>query len=151
MSITDRQRGLTLIELIVFIVIVAAALAGVLAVFNVTTRHSADSLVRKQALAVAESLLAEIEARPFNCPGGASCVPVTVANRAQTHAVGDYAGFAMSGIAGIDGAAIPALAAYNAAVAVIPATLNGANGMEITVTVTNGADSVVVTGWRGAY
>lgn len=145
------QHGLTLIELIVFIVIVGAALAGVLSVFNVTMRHSADPLVRKQALAVAESLLEEIEARPFNCPPDASCVPVTVANRAQTHAVGDYAGFAMNGISGIDGAAIPALATYNAVVAVAAVALNGAHGMEIVVTVTNGPESVVVTGWRGAY
>ncbi len=60
-----RQRGLTLIELIVFIVIVSVALAGVLTVLNHTTRHSADPLVRKQALAIAEALLEEVMLQPF--------------------------------------------------------------------------------------
>lgn len=65
MSIIDRQRGLTLIELIVFIVIVGVALAGVLTVLNHTTQHSADPMVRKQALAIAESLLEEVMAQAF--------------------------------------------------------------------------------------
>ncbi|MCE9569660.1 MAG: type II secretion system GspH family protein, partial [Rhodocyclales bacterium] len=42
-----RQHGLTLIELIVFIVIVSVALAGVLSVLNLTARSSADPMIRK--------------------------------------------------------------------------------------------------------
>jgi MSHA pilin protein MshD len=60
-----RQRGLTLIELIMFIVIVSVALVGVLTVFNVTTRSSADPMIRKQMLAIAESLLEEVMLQPF--------------------------------------------------------------------------------------
>lgn len=60
-----RQSGLTLIELVVFIVIVSVALAGVMLVLNTAVRGSADPVVRKQALAIAESLLAEIEQQPF--------------------------------------------------------------------------------------
>ncbi|MDD2706258.1 MAG: hypothetical protein PHU07_13135, partial [Acidocella sp.] len=60
-----EQRGVSLIELIMFIVIVGVALAGVLLVMNATTRSSADPLVRKQALAIAESLLEEVELMPF--------------------------------------------------------------------------------------
>lgn len=60
-----RQCGVTLIELIVFIVIVGAALAGVLKVLQVTNRDSVDPLVRKQALSIAESLLLEITQQPF--------------------------------------------------------------------------------------
>lgn len=59
------QRGVSLIELIMFIVIVGVALAGILLVMNVTTRNSADPLVHKQALAIAESLLEEVELMPF--------------------------------------------------------------------------------------
>ena len=71
MSINSRftqsahQRGLTLIELLVFIVVVSVAIVGVLAVLNFTVRHSADPLVRKQAIAIAESILSEIEQQPF--------------------------------------------------------------------------------------
>lgn len=60
-----RQRGVTLVELILFIVIVGVALTGILSVMNVTVRGSADPMARKQAIAIAESLLAEIEQQPF--------------------------------------------------------------------------------------
>jgi MSHA pilin protein MshD len=64
-SVSAKQRGASLIELIMFIVIVSVALAGILLVMNVTTRASADPLIRKQALAIAESLLEEVELMPF--------------------------------------------------------------------------------------
>jgi MSHA pilin protein MshD len=57
--------GLSLIELIAFILVVGIALAAVLTVINVGARASADPMVRKQALAAAESLLEEIEQQPF--------------------------------------------------------------------------------------
>jgi len=57
--------GLTMIELVIFIVVVSIAVAGVLSVLALTTRHSADPLQRKQALAIAEALLAEVEMMPF--------------------------------------------------------------------------------------
>jgi len=60
-----RQRGISLIELIMFIVIVSVALAGILLVMNVTTKSSADPIIHKQALAIAESLLEEVELMPF--------------------------------------------------------------------------------------
>lgn len=60
-----RQSGLTLIELILFIVVVGVGLAGILAAYNLVVRSSADPMVRKQALAIAESLLLEIEQQPF--------------------------------------------------------------------------------------
>ena len=60
-----RQRSITLIELLVFIIIVSVAIVGVLSVLNLTVRHSADPMVRKQVLALAESILAEIEQQPF--------------------------------------------------------------------------------------
>ena len=70
------QRGTSLVELIVFIVIISTALAGILLVMNLVTHHSADSVVHKQALAIAESLLEEVELMPFTyCdPDDASAV-----------------------------------------------------------------------------
>jgi len=61
----NLQRGISLIELIMFIVIVSVALAGILLVLNITTRSSADPLVHKQGLAIAESLLEEVALMPF--------------------------------------------------------------------------------------
>jgi MSHA pilin protein MshD len=60
-----RQRGVTLIELVMFIVIVGIAVAGILVVYTNTVRHSADPLIRKQMLAVAEAMLEEAKLMPF--------------------------------------------------------------------------------------
>jgi MSHA pilin protein MshD len=60
-----RSRGFTMIELIVFIIIVGIAVAGVLGVLTYSTSHSADPLRRKQALALAEALLEEVELAQF--------------------------------------------------------------------------------------
>ena len=64
-KIKTRQSGLTLIELILFIVIIGVGLAGILVTYDTVVRRSADPMVRKQALAIAESLLLEIEQQPF--------------------------------------------------------------------------------------
>jgi MSHA pilin protein MshD len=60
-----KSRGLSLVELIVFIIIVGVAVAGVLAALNVSTRASADPMIQKQALAVAEAVLEEVQLMPF--------------------------------------------------------------------------------------
>jgi len=60
-----RSRGATLIELIMFIVIISVGLVGILGVMNLTTRASADPLIQKQALAIAEAYLEEVLAAPF--------------------------------------------------------------------------------------
>jgi MSHA pilin protein MshD len=59
------QRGVTLIELILFIVIIGAAVVGVLQVLSLTTKNSADPLRRKQALMLAEGLLEEVALARF--------------------------------------------------------------------------------------
>lgn len=60
-----HQHGLTLVELIMFIVIVSVAVTGVLGILNYTTSHSGDPQMRKQALAIAEGLLEEVQLARF--------------------------------------------------------------------------------------
>ncbi len=89
MCTRHNQQGISLIELIMFIMIVGAALAGILLVLNVTDKSSADPLVHKQALAIAESLLEEIELMPFTyCdpddPTAASAVSATLGGQGCT-------------------------------------------------------------------
>lgn len=60
-----RQRGLTMVELIIFIVVVSVGIAGIMSVFNLTVRHSADPMIRKQAIAIAEALMEEVALQPF--------------------------------------------------------------------------------------
>ncbi|MDX8121684.1 type II secretion system protein [Janthinobacterium sp. LS2A] len=59
------QAGVTLIELVLFIVIVGVAVVGILGVMDLTTRNSVDPQLRKQALAIAEGMLDEIEGARF--------------------------------------------------------------------------------------
>jgi MSHA pilin protein MshD len=54
-----------MIELLMFIIIVGIAVAGVLSILNITTRSSADPQLRKQALAIAEGLLEEVQLARF--------------------------------------------------------------------------------------
>ena len=49
----------------IFIVVVGVAVAGILLVLDKTALHSVDPLIRKQALAIAEGLLEEVELMPF--------------------------------------------------------------------------------------
>ncbi len=60
-----RHLGVTLIEQIVFIVIVGLAVAGVMAAFVMSTRGSVDPMLQKQALAIAEAILEEVQLMPF--------------------------------------------------------------------------------------
>lgn len=155
MSIRSRRRGrgLSLVELIVSITVIAAGIAGVLLVLNVAVRDSADPLIQKQALAIAESLLEEIQLMPFTyCdPDDAQAETATSATvgaggcAATVEAIGpepgearvpvgpqtpfdnvnDYHGFSMAGIVDITGAAIPGLASYSASVTVTQQALAG--------------------------
>jgi len=155
-----RASGFTLVELVMFIVIVSIAVAGVLAVMNITTRHSADPMIQKQALAVAEAMLEEIELQDFTKPAGGFAGPYNQANRKFFDSVGDYSGFSTVGIYTIDGVApIAALAGYNISVSVADSAL-GPGGSQvaageaklITVTVTDPRHEVTkLSGYRTRY
>ena len=148
MCISHRQRGLTLIELIVFIVIVSVALVGVLAVLNVTARSSADPMIRKQMLAVAEAMLEEVMLQPFTycAPNDANAATATgattagstincattvqglgaggAARIANTDNVGDYAGVTLNPVTSVD--LSYSLTGYSAAITVTPENLGPA-------------------------
>ena len=160
-SCTDKtkQRGTSLIELIMFIVIVSVALAGILLVMNVTTKGSADPLIHKQAIAAAESLLEEIQLQDFISASGVTN-PVTQANRAsEYHIVSDYNNFNQpAGIFSVnDAASVSAvLPGYKARVTVVPeaAAWNGiaaGSAVLVTVTVTDPQNNdIQISGYRTA-
>lgn len=77
-----RERGLTLIELLFFILIVGVAVAGVLSVLNYTAARSADPLIRKQVLALAEGMLEEVSLMPFTYCDPDDPAAATAANAA---------------------------------------------------------------------
>jgi MSHA pilin protein MshD len=87
-------QGFTLIELIVFIVIVSVGIAGVLASLNISVQHSADPLQPKQALAIAEATLESMLLKSYAdlSPAPASTTPVTGYTATVTVTTGDTIG-----------------------------------------------------------
>lgn len=64
------NRGVTLVELVISIVIISIALTGILVVMNRTQSSSADPIIMHQAIAVAEAYLEEIMLKSFSDPDG---------------------------------------------------------------------------------
>lgn len=152
----SNQRGISLIELIMFIVIVSVSLAGILLVMNLVTRHSSDPLIRKQALAVGESLLEEIKLQPLSGVAcGGSLGPD--GNRTNATSVCDYANYrTTNGILDFS-TNTRVLAGYNITGVAINNSLGTFGGTpiqagsaaSITVTVADPAgESIDVTGYR---
>lgn len=145
------QRGLTLIELIMFIVIVGVALAGIAAAINYNVQHTADPVVKKQALAIAESMLEEVMLQNYSDPDGSNGGET---DRSNWDDVDDYHGYASTGIYAIDdlGTPISGLSDYAVSVQVTPvASFNGISGQtkRITVTVTGPINTTVtLEGYR---
>lgn len=144
---SERQAGMTLIELVTAIVVVGVGLAGVLAAFLAVVKSSSDPLVHKQMLAVAEEMMDEITLKSYApvASGGASgCA------RNTFNDVDDYNGYSSSAICDIDGTVV--LSGYSVAVSVVPGTLSGvALAKKITVSVSHGGDSFQLIGWRTGY
>lgn len=156
------QRGASLVELVLAIVIVSVGLAGVLVGFSATVKGSADPLIRKQMLAIAEEMLEEISIKHFDPSGTApanvskDCTTGTgIAPRTAFNDVADYNNYSTTGICNIDGDAVSTLAGYSLAVTVSSAAILGALGggqvQQITVTVTHGAEQIQLVGWRVKY
>lgn len=60
-----RQAGLTLIEVVLFIIVLGIGFVGIMILYNQVTTASVDPMVRKQALAIATSMMDEITLKPF--------------------------------------------------------------------------------------
>lgn len=148
---TKNQYGFSLVEMVVFIVIVTTAIAGVIGALAFMSGHSADPMARKQAIAIAESLMQEIQQMPFTfcdpddpnastATGTGDCTtsqasltgpsPASESRYSATNPfdnVADYSGFTMpgGGCAGIcrigDSTALTGLNNYSASVAIAQA------------------------------
>ncbi|PXW95571.1 MSHA pilin protein MshD [Sphaerotilus hippei] len=172
-----RVRGLSLIELMMFIVILGAALAGVVRIFVQASLASADPGLQRQALAIAESLLEEVQLMPFTwcdpddeavetatsaagCASAEAIGPESGENRyltPQFDNVNDYHGWSMNGIRDIGNNPVTGLENYRASVSVQAAalgSLSAASGdaLRITVTVDGpGNTQVTLAGHRSRH
>lgn len=158
------QGGLSLIELIVYIVVVTVGILGILSVLNVSTRDSADPMLRKQVLAVAEAMLEEVLSKDFANPAGgftpATPGHPTQAERPRLDDVGDYhmdAGWNWTGVTSLVDTAttIAGLENHSVTVTVVPtAAFNGlpaSDARAVTVAVNGGGQVVTLLGFRTRY
>lgn len=151
MSSPARCRGVTLVELIVTIVVIAAAVSGVIALTSTTATRSADTMVQVQAVVIGESYLNEILQKPF----GSDCGPCT---RLQMDKVGDYNGLLDVGVHDATGTPVASLAGYNVRVSVVNSALGAGPAVAapqselvtVTVTAPNGR-SIALSGYRTFY
>ncbi len=158
-----RVSGFTFVEVLIAIIVLSVATVGVLLIYSSASRGTADALNNKQAMAIAEAMVEEIQLTAFSNPSGGFSGAATPANRQNFDDVSDYNGYASTGIFTIDNIAITSLANYNVSVSVTAAAFAGGAGATdditaadaklITVTVTNPTAHVSVSldGWRVNY
>jgi MSHA pilin protein MshD len=141
------MRGVTLIELVVAIVILAIAVTSIIGFLSTIAARSADTLVREQAVAIASSYLNEVLAKSFGTSGASP--------RANFTAVGDYNGLLDNGVHDQSGAAIANLNLFTVGVAVVPGALGAVPANEVArvdVTVNHPSGVVVLlSGYRTLY
>jgi MSHA pilin protein MshD len=155
------QRGLTMIELIMFIVIVSVGLVGLLLVVNTVVKSSADPMVRKQSIAMADAILEEVLLKAYQNPtGGVSSSSGNCAtSRALFDDVSDYACFdgttTETKIFGNQMMASSTTVLPNtfwAKVVVSAATVSSVSMKKITVTVADPSGATyALSGYRGNY
>ncbi len=153
-TLLRAESGLSLPELILFIVVVSAGLAGVLSVLNLTAAKSSDPFPVKQAMAVAEAVLEEVLLKNYSNPTGGFTGPYTQANRPNFDDVDDFNTFSTTGIYTVTGGSpLPGLGSYNLTnVDVVITTLNGAPAKLVTVTVADPTGATYsLAGYRTDY
>ncbi|UCV19882.1 type IV pilus modification PilV family protein [Ferribacterium limneticum] len=175
------QRGITLIEQIVFIVIVSVGVMGLVSVMNPAIRASADPMLTKQLVAIAESLLNEVMHQPFTwcdpddpaastAQSYAACASPQNTNTTASFSggesrlgvgpdtpydnVSDYGGQSWANISDPSGGNV--MTGYTASVAVARAgtalgLADDTAALSVTVTVTRGTETFSLTGYRFRY
>lgn len=143
-----RQRGMTLIELVVSITVIAIAGAVLLGTLGYISNSSGNAMLQAQAQSVANAYLNEITEKSFNDPNGAD----GESSRDLYDDVNDYNGLDDLNARDRFGNVV---ANFHVTVAVVGAALNGvsaANSYRVDVTVDyGGAMPVVATGFRMRY
>jgi MSHA pilin protein MshD len=143
-SRTSHQRGFTLIELIIFIVIVGVALAGILTVMNQVVSRSADPMLTKQAAALADSVMEEVLQKAYDNPDG-----TTAGDRTTWDSVTDFNGATQAAFglpASLMGYTLLVTVADDAATLGVPA-----RRVTVRVTIAATGDSVQLVGYRTNY
>jgi len=154
MRMRGRHRGVTLVELVVAITIVAIAVTTILGVFAAVATRSADAMMQQQAIAIGESYLSEILQRWVvdpNDPNGT--LPNT--GRASWDRIDQYNGLVEAPhdqfgnpIAPLNSYRVSVSTSQSSALAGVPAA--AARRVDITVSYPPSA-SIILSGYRTTY
>lgn len=146
-----RQRGMTLVELVIAIVIIGIAAAALYSAMASLVGRSADPMLRQQSLLLAEAYLEEILAQAYADPGAAAC-----SQRACFDDVLDYHNLDEQPPQDARGAVLNQLAGYRVRVSVSDSSLAAgaasvaARYVEVRVTDPKG-DELRLGGYRSNY
>lgn len=148
-----RAHGMTLIELVIAIVIISLGLAGVLTVYATTVKQSADPMLRKQMVSIAEEMLAEVTTQSYEALANAT--PAACARDLYNDSL-DYHGYNSASclpggprIYDRGGLPVAHLERYAVQVAVNAETWQGIPAQKIVVTVSSPqGESITLTSWR---
>jgi MSHA pilin protein MshD len=148
MCTNRKQRGTTLVELVVALVLAGVVMGSIWSAWTLLGTRSADPLVARQVLSIAQSLLREIELQPLPGTAAAAATP----GRTGFASISDYHGLTMNGITDAEGAAVPGLEGYSASIGVTPMALQGVpadSGWWIAVSVTGpDGQTLQLASWR---
>lgn len=167
-----RQRGVSLLEMIMFLVIVSIALVGLLSTMNLTSQPGAQPIRTKQALMIAESLMEEVmlarftwcdadDAEVFTAADPSACTLIETVGRSGEarpyNHVNDYvtafgaeqAAFNNAANALVDAGGTPYPTAYSATLKLEELALNGVGAgdgasIKISISVTDTTTNQIV-------
>jgi MSHA pilin protein MshD len=161
-----HEKGVTLVEVILFMLIVSIAVVSLVKALSQAVLWSADPMIQRQTMAIAESLIEEIDSQPYKQkdpynPAGPDDAIGPEPGETRTGSPlpfdnpNDYSGYSETGIVAPDGSAVAGLGTYSANVVAtqqamgnIPAT----DGLLVTVT-SIGPDGqpITMTTFRAMY
>jgi len=153
----SNSRGFTLIEMIIAIVVLAAAVSGILFSFTANIGKSADPMIKQQAIIIAQAYLEEAVLKSYSDPDGGETSSCEEGARIQYDDVADYD--CINDTAGaLDqfGGTLPGLSNYNIAVNVSTVNIGApaVTARRIDVTVTHDSITSInhsLTAYRTSY
>lgn len=147
-----RQRGVTLVELVIAIVVISVSITAVMGLLGSISISSAAPMLRTQSTSIAAAYLDEVLAKPFQDPDGID----NEVTRTTFDDVDDYNTYTDVGVRNQTDTAVAGLNQYTARVDVFAIALGaGANNIpalrvQVTVTDPSGARTVI-SGYRTNY
>ena len=156
-SLSRKQRGVTLVETLISIIILSVSFAAIASVLTNSVVNSNTPVLREQATSLAEAYLEMVSLQAYSDPNQTDSGSCDTGETTRTlyDDVNDFDCILDNdGARDQLGALITGLGAYNIAVNTQATTLNGATATQIDVIVTHDAQpnlTVSLTGYRVNY